>query len=150
MDRLVLSWLKRDDDGLPGDFPETGYGWNQLGPLAQKFYADYHRLAWTDLLSTLTHAKDDLLRGTAARIDQERHGALWYGTYAKGRMIRFNSAAPYVNAPMAETGTPGHLPTGRWILGLAAGLGAARHGVAAGTTPTRRGAFACRFPACGF
>ncbi|MFX4153989.1 ClbS/DfsB family four-helix bundle protein [Aliarcobacter butzleri] len=27
------------------DFPETGYKWNQLGKLAQKFYEDY-KISW--------------------------------------------------------------------------------------------------------
>lgn len=96
--RLVLSWLERDDHGLPVDFPETGYNWNQLGPLAQKFYADYQDLGWEDLRSALTAAKDDLLRSIAARTDQELYGAPWYGKYPKGRMIQFNSASPYANA----------------------------------------------------
>ncbi len=38
---LVLKWLNRDTAGEPVDFPETGFKWNELGLLAQKFYRDY-------------------------------------------------------------------------------------------------------------
>lgn len=38
---LFLKWLDRDDHGMPVTFPEEGYKWNELGALAQKFYADY-------------------------------------------------------------------------------------------------------------
>ena len=34
---LVLKWLERDADGEPIDFSETGFKWNELGRLAQKF-----------------------------------------------------------------------------------------------------------------
>ncbi|VTN05443.1 Uncharacterized conserved protein [Raoultella ornithinolytica] len=40
---LVLKWLARDEAQQPIDFPETGFQWNQLGLLAQKFYLDYPR-----------------------------------------------------------------------------------------------------------
>src|SRR4051812_385660 len=38
---LVLKWNKKRDRNEHVDFPETGYKWNELGKLAQKFYADY-------------------------------------------------------------------------------------------------------------
>lgn len=38
---LVLKWHRLEREGLPIDFPDTGYRWNQLGLLAQKFYRDY-------------------------------------------------------------------------------------------------------------
>ncbi len=46
----LLGWnslcCKMDSDakGLPVDFPDTGFKWNQLGLLAQKFYSDYSEL----------------------------------------------------------------------------------------------------------
>ena len=36
---LVLKWIEKDAKGELIDFPETGFKWNQLGALAQKFYA---------------------------------------------------------------------------------------------------------------
>jgi hypothetical protein len=35
---------------LPVDFPETGYRWNALGELAQKFYADHASIPCAELL----------------------------------------------------------------------------------------------------
>ncbi len=95
---LVLKWLKRDDQGLPVDFPETGFAWNQLGQLAQKFYLDYGDLDWPDLLAHLNRAKSDLVATVTARSDAELYGQPWYGKWTKGRMIQFNSASPYANA----------------------------------------------------
>ena len=34
---LVLKWHKKKSRGEVVDFPETGYKWNELGKLAQKF-----------------------------------------------------------------------------------------------------------------
>lgn len=95
---LVLKWLSRDDQGLPVDFPETGFAWNQLGQLAQKFYHDHQHLAWPTLLARLDRAKSDLVAMITARSDAELYGQPWYGKWAKGRMIQFNSSSPYANA----------------------------------------------------
>lgn len=64
---LVLKWLERDDRGEPVDFPETGFWWNQLGLLAQKFYAEHQSLDWPALLSRLTGARARLAETIAAR-----------------------------------------------------------------------------------
>lgn len=95
---LVLKWLSRDDQGLPVDFPESGYVWNQLGQLAQKFYRDYGDLDWPDLLVRLNRAKSDLVATITARSEAELYGQPWYGKWTKGRMIQLNSASPYINA----------------------------------------------------
>ncbi|WP_225027368.1 ClbS/DfsB family four-helix bundle protein [Xinfangfangia pollutisoli] len=95
---LVLKWLDRDDRGETVDFPETGYKWNQLGQLAQRFYADHRDLPWPDLLARLARAKAGLVDTIAARTDEDLYGRPWYGKWTKGRMIQFNSAAPYANA----------------------------------------------------
>lgn len=48
---LVLKWIEKDaGKGESIDFPETGYNWNQLGALAQKFYADYDAVPLYQLL----------------------------------------------------------------------------------------------------
>jgi hypothetical protein len=41
--QLLLKWSDRKDKGLEVDFPETGFKWNELGRLAQKFYQDYEQ-----------------------------------------------------------------------------------------------------------
>ncbi len=95
---LVLKWLERDDLGEAVDFPETGFRWNQLGLLAQKFYTDYQSLDWPALVSRLTIAKARLAETIAARPEEELYGWPWYGKWTKGRMIHFNTASPYTNA----------------------------------------------------
>ena len=95
---LVLKWLARDDQGQCVDFPETGYRWNELGELAQKFYRDHSAQSFNAKCLRLRAAKDQLLDEIAARSDAELYGAPWYGKWTKGRMIQLNSAAPCENA----------------------------------------------------
>jgi hypothetical protein len=95
---LVLKWLERDDRGLPVEFPESGFAWNQLGLLAQKFYADLQSLAWPDLLDRLRAANARIVETVSARSDDELYGRPWYGKWTKGRMIQLNTSSPYSNA----------------------------------------------------
>ena len=95
---LVLKWLERDDQGLAVDFPETGFKWNQLGLLAEKFYGDYPSLDWPARLERLIAAKTRLVETISARSNEELYGAPWYEKWTKGRMIQFNTASPYANA----------------------------------------------------
>ena len=55
---LVVKWIASDAKGLPVDLPETGYKWNQLGLLAQKFYSDYSELSYELLVAELQTVKD--------------------------------------------------------------------------------------------
>ena len=95
---LVLKWHARRDAGLPVDFPETGYEWNQLGPLAQKFYADYEGVPLDVLLRRFADAKGRIVERIERQDDAALYGEPWYGAYTMGRMIQFNTSSPYVNA----------------------------------------------------
>ena len=95
---LVLKWLDRDDRGEAVDFPETGFQWNQLGLLAEKFYADYRALDWPELLARLAATKAQLIDTISQRTEDELYGKAWYGKYSKGRMIQYNTSSPYTNA----------------------------------------------------
>lgn len=95
---LVLKWLDRDDKGMKVDFPETGFKWNQLGLLAQKFYQEHRSLDYRQLLDRLAKAKDRLVESLLDRSDDELYGAPWYDQWSKGRMIQFNTSSPYANA----------------------------------------------------
>ena len=95
---LVLKWLAKDSAGEPVDFPETGFKWNELGRLAQKFYSDYDALPYDTLLSRLQFAKEKIVRQISERTDEELYGALWYAKWTMGRMIQFNTSSPYLNA----------------------------------------------------
>lgn len=96
--RLVLKWLHQNDQGIPVDFPETGFKWNQLGLLAQKFYTDYSDLSWGELIESLILVNAELVENISSRSDQELYGSAWYGKWTKGRMIQFNTSSPYSNA----------------------------------------------------
>jgi len=95
---LVLKWHARRDAGEPVDFPETSYKWNQLGALAQKFYADYDGLSFERLLERLARAKGRIVDLIERHDDAALYGAPWYETYTMGRMIQFNTSSPYANA----------------------------------------------------
>lgn len=95
---LVLKWNKNRSENKPVDFPETGYKWNELGKLAQKFYADYQN----DDFNTLIQKLDDTVKKITSLIESktndELYGVGWYEKWTLGRMIQFNTASPYNNA----------------------------------------------------
>ncbi|MCC8380073.1 ClbS/DfsB family four-helix bundle protein [Xenorhabdus sp. PB30.3] len=94
---LVLKWLCQDDRGESVDFPETGFKWNQLGLLAQKFYTDYQSSNWAELLERLETVKAELVETISNRSDKELYHMSWYGKWPKGRMIQLNTFSPYAN-----------------------------------------------------
>jgi hypothetical protein len=95
---LVLKWLDRDAAGQQADFPETGFKWNELGRLAQKFYRDYADLPYAELVGRLETAKARIVAEIEARDDAALYGKPWYEKWTMGRMIQFNTASPYDNA----------------------------------------------------
>lgn len=95
---LVLKWLDQDAVGEPVDFPETGFKWNELGRLAQKFYRDHEIVPWPQLLDRLVAAKDRIVLQIETHSEHELYGTSWYGKWTMGRMIQFNTASPYANA----------------------------------------------------
>ncbi|WP_104665826.1 ClbS/DfsB family four-helix bundle protein [Ensifer adhaerens] len=95
---LVIKWIDRDQRGEPVDFPETGYKWNELGRLAQKFYGDFCTLPPAELIARLRRSKETLEALITARDDQALYGRAWYGKWTLGRMIQFNTSSPYANA----------------------------------------------------
>ncbi|WP_270806555.1 ClbS/DfsB family four-helix bundle protein [Aeromonas sp. QDB62] len=95
---LVIKWIERDEAGLPVDFPETGFKWNELGRLAKTFYRDYEGLSYQALLQRLAAARGRIIELVEARSDNQLYGSLWYETWTLGWMIQFNSASPYLNA----------------------------------------------------
>ncbi|MFB2533531.1 ClbS/DfsB family four-helix bundle protein [Paracoccus sp. p3-h83] len=95
---LVLKWLDRAAAGEPVDFPETGFKWNELGLLAQKFYRDYEAVPYPQLVERLEAAKDRIVSLIDARSNDELYGRPWYEKWTMGRMIQFNTSSPYDNA----------------------------------------------------
>lgn len=95
---LVIKWLEKDRAGEQIDFPETGFKWNELGRLAQKFYSDYDVLTYEALLLRLKVAKETIIQQISERTDEALYGAGWYEQWTMGRMIQFNTSSPYKNA----------------------------------------------------
>ncbi|MCH1878422.1 ClbS/DfsB family four-helix bundle protein [Alcaligenes ammonioxydans] len=95
---LVLKWSHAKARGEAVDFPERGFKWNELWALAQKFYADYADLSYSELLTRLQDVYGRIVELVGHCTDQALYGAPWYKTYSQGRMIQFNTASPYANA----------------------------------------------------
>lgn len=95
---LVLKWCRGKHAGKRVDFPETGYKWNELGRLAQKFYADYAALPFPELMRRFDQAKSAIITTIEAEDDTSLYGVAWYEKWTMGRMIQFNTSSPYANA----------------------------------------------------
>ena len=95
---LLLKWQERHAAGLPVDFPETGYRWNELGKLAQAFHAQYAPLGWDERLARLAAEKDRTVALIETLDDAALYDVPFHEKYPLGRMIQFNTAAPYENA----------------------------------------------------
>lgn len=96
--RLVLKWYAARAEGREVDFPETGFKWNELGRLAQKFYRDHAALDWAQRRAALAAAHADIVALVERETDASLYGTSWYGKYPLGRMVQFNTSSPYANA----------------------------------------------------
>lgn len=96
--KLVIKWLSFDEEGKPIDFPDSGYKWNQLGLLAQKFYRDYSDVNLRSLINQLQDAKNEIVEFINKQSDDGLYGKAWYGKWTMGRMISFNTSSPFSNA----------------------------------------------------
>lgn len=96
--KLVLKWNDKKSRGLVVNFPDTGFKWNELGLLAQKFYNDYE----SKNFKTLTHELDKTVNEILVLIDGKTNDELylmpWYNKWTLGKMIQLNTSAPYKNA----------------------------------------------------
>lgn len=95
---LVLKWIKLDINKEPIDFPDTGYKWNQLGQLAQKFYVDYQPIPYSELLTLFLQVKEHIITHVIATSNQQLYGVFWHNEWTQGRMIQLNTSSAYKNA----------------------------------------------------
>ncbi|WP_026804586.1 ClbS/DfsB family four-helix bundle protein [Aliarcobacter lanthieri] len=95
---LVLKWDKKRQNNQQVDFPETGYKWNQLGKLAQKFYEDYQYDDFNTLIIKLDKVVENILILIQNKSNKELYEVSWYEKWTLGRMIQFNTSSPYTNA----------------------------------------------------
>ncbi|WP_299178697.1 ClbS/DfsB family four-helix bundle protein [uncultured Chryseobacterium sp.] len=95
---LIIKWNHKKDNNEPVDFPETGFSWNELGKLAQKFYEDYKDENFPGLVQRLDKTVEYILYLIKNKTNEELYGKDWYGKWTLGRMIQLNTASPYANA----------------------------------------------------
>mgnify|MGYP006135716163 CR=1 FL=1 len=95
---LVLKWNRKIKNDETVVFPETGYKWNELGKLAQKFYADYENLDYSELLNRLNQTVEKIQKLIEDITNKELYEKPWYDKYPKGKMIQLNTSSPYKNA----------------------------------------------------
>lgn len=95
---LVLKWNSKKDLNETVDFPETGFKWNELGKLAQKFYADYENEDFSQLKVKLDSTLEKIVFLINSKSNDQLYGTSWYGKYTLGRMIQLNTSSPYANA----------------------------------------------------
>lgn len=95
---LFLKWSHKKENNEDVDFPETGFKWNELGKLAQKFYKDYEEYSFEELLLKLENTVTTITVLIESKSNDELYGTGWYEKWTLGRMIQFNTASPYKNA----------------------------------------------------
>ena len=96
--QLVLKWNRKKENNEDVDFPETGFRWNELGKLAQKFYEDYSHENTENLLRKLDETVSEILVLINQKSNYELYEINWYNQWTLGRMIQFNTSSPYKNA----------------------------------------------------
>lgn len=96
--QLLLKWSDRKDKGLEVDFPETGFKWNELGRLAQKFYQDYEQDDFQTLISKLDNTTYEVLKLVESKANNELYELAWYDKWPLGKMIQLNTTSPFKNA----------------------------------------------------
>ena len=96
--KLVLKWIEKKDKEEAVDFPETGFQWNELGKLAQKFYVDYEKDDFKTSIERLDNTVSEILSIIDKKTNYELYQVSWYDKWTLGRMIQFNTSSPYTNA----------------------------------------------------
>jgi hypothetical protein len=96
--QLVLKWNDRKEKGLQVDFPETGFKWNELGQIAQKFYKDYEKDDFKTLNEKLDKTTNEILKLIERKTNIELYELDWYDKWTLGKMIQLNTSSPFKNA----------------------------------------------------
>jgi hypothetical protein len=93
--QLVLKWNDKKEKGLHVDFPETGFKWNELGQLAQKFYKDYEKDNFKTLNEKLDKTTNEILKLIESKTNVELYELAWYDKWTFGKMIQLNTSSPF-------------------------------------------------------
>ncbi|MBB6521518.1 ClbS/DfsB family four-helix bundle protein [Pseudoteredinibacter isoporae] len=95
--KLVIKWVEAKQSGRAVDIPETGYKWNQLGPLAEKFHKDYATWDYQALLEEYSVVIHRVLEIIQSCNNEDLYVHTWYEKWTLGRMIQFNTSSPMKN-----------------------------------------------------
>lgn len=96
--QLVLKWNDKKSKEIEVDFPETGFKWNELGLLAQKFYKDYEKEDFETLIEKLDKTTIEILKLIENKTNGELYEMAWYDKWTLGKMIQLNTSSPFKNA----------------------------------------------------
>lgn len=96
--QLVLKWNNKKSKGHKVDFPETGFKWNELGLLAQKFYTDYEKDDFKTINEKLDNTTNEILKLIESKTNKELYEMAWYDKWTLGKMIQLNTSSPFKNA----------------------------------------------------
>ena len=96
--QLLMKWMDRKEQGIAVDFPETGFRWNELGLLAQKFYRDYEDVDFETLKIMFEQTIQEIQKIVERKSNEELYHTPWYNQWTLGRMIQLNTASPMKNA----------------------------------------------------
>ena len=96
--QLVLKWNDKKSKEIEVDFPETGFKWNELGLLAQKFYKDYEKDDFETLIEKLDKTTIEILKLIENKTNGELYEMAWYDKWTLGKMIQLNTSSPFKNA----------------------------------------------------
>lgn len=96
--QLVLKWIDKKNQGMKVDFPDTGFKWNELGQLAQKFYRDYDNDSFETLNAKLEETTNEILELIESKSNRELYEMPWYEKWPLGKMIQLNTSSPFKNA----------------------------------------------------
>ncbi|MFT3912205.1 MAG: ClbS/DfsB family four-helix bundle protein [Ferruginibacter sp.] len=95
---LVLKWNRKKMKNQTPDLPDTGYKWNELGKLAQKFYKDYEGNSFKEMIKKFNKTVSGILELIEEKTNEQLYEMPWYEKWSLGRMIQFNTSSPYSNA----------------------------------------------------
>lgn len=98
--QLVLKWNDGKSKGLEVDFPATGFKWNELGQLAQKFYKDYEKDDFKMLCYKLEKTTNEILILIESKSNTALYETAFYGKWTLGKMIQLNTSSPFLNAKL--------------------------------------------------
>lgn len=95
--KLVLKWHRLKAQGLPVEFPEAGFKWNQLGLLSEHFHEQYADWKYEALLKEFESTVNELLSLISSLSNYDLYETTWYDKWTLGRMIQFNTSSPMKN-----------------------------------------------------